>query len=65
MRIEGNITQDTQPYPDRICGYYGTPCEQGTTDSIDATPEDDPGAYTDRPACFDGLVPQQGSDLCE
>lgn len=58
-RIPGNIEADTQPYPERTCGNWGSPCEQGTQNVINGTHDGDPGV-SDRPVCGAGEVLEQG-----
>lgn len=52
-RISGNIEQDTQPYAERNCGYYGRACIQGTQeDDVDAEFDSATDFFLpDRPIC--------------
>jgi hypothetical protein len=64
-RIPGNIYPDTQPYPERNCGYYGDFCEQGTQKIIpNAEREDSPVAYPEQTICENDEYLKQGVGIC-
>ena len=53
-RISGTKEQDTQPYPDRECGYFGRSCIQGTQEDNNASFDSDIDPFLpDRPSGCD------------